>query len=184
MHYDHPSALTRAAHNLGLATWFGGTVFGQLALNPTVQRITSKEERGRVLNESWGRYNALNTVALAATTLTWRFGGLKEDAERDPENRTLAALKDLSLGGALTTAITTGLLGAKIAKQAGGGATPVESGTHPAPETPVEAARAQRLIGVFGASSIALLSVVISASAALENRAGRDGGGVLSRLFS
>lgn len=189
------SAIVRAAHNLGLATWFGGTIFGQVALNPTIQRISSKEERGQVLNESWARYNALNAVALAATALTWRLGGLKEAADRDPGNGGLSTLKDVSLGGALTTAVTAGLLGAEIARNARGGATPVLSGTTPASETPEQAAWAQRLVGAFGASSIALLGTVISASAVLENRAERSvtekssaaaGGGLsgLSKLFS
>ena len=43
------------AHNLGLAAWFGGTLFGQVALNPTVSSISDRRER--VLNESWGRFN-------------------------------------------------------------------------------------------------------------------------------
>src|SRR5215207_7375678 len=56
------------AHNLGLAAWFGGTLFGQVALNPTVSSISDRRERGRVLNESWGRFNAANAPAL----LAWR----------------------------------------------------------------------------------------------------------------
>jgi hypothetical protein len=33
------------AHNLGLAAWFGGTLFGQVALNPTVSSISDRRER-------------------------------------------------------------------------------------------------------------------------------------------
>ena len=43
-------------HNLGLAAWFGGTLFGKLALNPSVRAISSREERGKVLNAAWNRY--------------------------------------------------------------------------------------------------------------------------------
>ena len=42
----------KIAHNLGLATWFDGALFGQVALNPTIGRISDKNERGRVLNEA------------------------------------------------------------------------------------------------------------------------------------
>ena len=52
-----------------------------MALNPTVSSISDRRERGRVLNESWGRFNAANAPALAATLLAWRLGRLRDDAE-------------------------------------------------------------------------------------------------------
>ncbi len=175
------SNAAKAAHNLGLAAWFGGTLFGQAALNPTVSRIGDRRERGRVLNESWGRYNAVNSVALAAALLTWRFGGLKDDAElRAP---VLARAKDLSLGGAAVNAVVSGILGARIAKEGSGGATPVESGTEPAPETPEKAARSQRMISFFGSGSLVLLACVIALSGAIESSAVKPRG-VLSRLLT
>jgi hypothetical protein len=174
------SNIVKIAHNLGLATWFGGTLFGQVALNPTVGRISDKNERGRVLNEAWGRFNAVNTPALAATLLSWRLGGLRDDAElRAPG---LARLKNLMLGGAAIAGIASGLLGARIAKQSPEGDTPVEAGTEPAPETPEEAAQSQRLIALTGTSSLALLVGAIAASAVIENSAIKPRG-VLSRLL-
>jgi hypothetical protein len=95
----------KIAHNIGLATWFGGALFGQIALNPTIERISDKNERGRVLNEAWGRFNAANFPAIAATLLTWRLGGLKADAElRAPA---LTRIKNLLLGGAAVTGIAS-----------------------------------------------------------------------------
>jgi hypothetical protein len=35
------------AHYLGLAAWFGGTLFGQVVLNPTASSISDRRERGR-----------------------------------------------------------------------------------------------------------------------------------------
>jgi hypothetical protein len=71
---------------------------------------------------------------------TW---GLKE-AESDID-ATLAGIKNLLLGGALLTTLASAILIPEIAWQAPEGAAPVESGTEPAPETPEEAARSQRL---------------------------------------
>jgi uncharacterized membrane protein len=89
-----PSNVARIAHNLGLATWFGGALFGQVALNPSISRISDRRERGRVLNESWGRFNAVTFATIAASILTWRLGGLREDAElRAPA---LARIKTVS----------------------------------------------------------------------------------------
>ena len=100
----------KIAHNIGLATWFGGALFGQIALNPTIERISDKNERGRVLNEAWGRFNAANFPAIAATLLTWRLGNLKDDAELKAP--ALTRLKNLLLGGAAVTGIASGILGA------------------------------------------------------------------------
>ena len=37
----------KVAHDLGLSTWFGGTLFGQVSLNPAVSSISDQRERGR-----------------------------------------------------------------------------------------------------------------------------------------
>ena len=175
------SNTAKIAHNIGLATWFGGALFGQVALNPTIGRISDKNERGRVLNEAWGRFNAVNVVAIAVTLLTWRLGSLRDDAElRSPA---LARVKNLLLGGATVTGIASSILGARIAKQSSEGDTPVESGTQPAPETPEEAASSQRLISLTGPSNLALLVGVIAVSAVIENSAPKPRG-LLSRLLT
>ncbi len=171
----------KIAHNIGLATWFGGALFGQIALNPTISRISDKNERGRVLNEAWGRFNAVNFTAIAATVLAWRLGSLKANAElRAPG---LARIKNLMLGGAAVTGISSGILGARIAKQSSEGDTPVESGTQPASETPQEAASSQRMIALTGTSNLALLVGVIAVSGMIETSNVKPRG-VLSRLFT
>jgi len=182
---QEPSNAIKIAHSLGLATWFGGTLFGQVALNPSVRRISDKNERGRVLNESWGRYNAINLAAIAATLLAWRAGGLKADGElRAPA---LAREKNFLLGGAALNAVASAILGTTVASRAPEGlpegGTPVETGTQPARETPEEAAWAQRLIGLTGTSSLALLAGVIAVSTVIETSAAKPRG-LLSRLFS
>jgi hypothetical protein len=179
-----PSNVARIAHNLGLATWFGGALFGQVALNPTISRISDSRERGRVLSESWGRFNAVTFATIAASILTWRLGGLREDAElRAPA---LTRIKNLLLGGAVVNGIASGILGARIAKEAPGEApedgTPVEAGTQPAPETPAKAAQAQRLISITGPSALSLLATVIALSAIIDSSAVKPRG-ILSRLF-
>ena len=37
----------RAAHDWGLASWLGGTMYGQFALNPAVAKIDDKSAGGR-----------------------------------------------------------------------------------------------------------------------------------------
>jgi hypothetical protein len=147
----------------------GGTLFGLVALNPTVARIGDRRERGRVLNEAWMRFQAIGTLAMGVTVSTWRLGGLKEaESDIDPA---LAGIKNVLLGGALLTSIASAIAGRRIARQAPEGATPVESGAEPAPETPDEAAHSQRLSALLGAATVALVAGVLGLSSALEVRA-------------
>ncbi len=159
-------------------------MFGQIALNPTVSRISDKRERGQVVSEAWRRYSRVNSVALATTVLTWRLGGLKADSELKAP--VLARVKNVLLGGALVSGILSGILGITIARQAPEeayeGGTPVESGTRPAPETPEKAARSQRLIRLTGASALVLVASVIAISAVIESSAVKPRG-ILSRLL-
>jgi hypothetical protein len=178
------STPVRSLHKMGLGINLGGTIFGLAALNPSVARIADKSERGLVLNEAWTRFQAIGTLAMGVTVATWRLGGLKEaEGDIDPA---LASIKNFLLGGALLTSVASAIAGRRIARQAPEGATPVESGAEPAPETPVEAARSQRLSAFLGAATVALVAGALGLSSALEVRAVekmQESRGFLSRLF-
>jgi hypothetical protein len=176
------STRVRSLHKMGLGTCLGGTIFGLIALNPTVKRISDRRERGRVLNEAWARFQTIGVLAMGVTVAMWRLRGLKEaESDLDP---TLAGIKNLLLGGALITTVASAIVGMWIARQAPEGATPVGSGTEPAPETPEEAARSQRLSAFLGAATVAQVAGVLGLSSALEVRAVERSKGPLSRLFS
>jgi hypothetical protein len=176
------STPVRSLHKLGLGINLGGTLFGLVALNPSVARVSDRSERGRVLNEAWTRFQAVATLAMGLTVAMWRLGGLKE-AESDLD-ASLAGLKNILLGGALVTSAASAIAGRRIARQAPEGETRVESGAEPAPETPEEAARSQRLRAFLGAATMALVAGVLGLSSALEVRAVETNQGALSRLFS
>ena len=175
------SKIAKATHNLGLATWFGGSLFGQIALNPTVDSIRDERERGRVTNEGWARFNAVNLPAIAATVITWRFSGLRDDAElRAPG---LTRLKDILLGGAAINGVMSGILGARLASQAAGGKVPIQSGVKPSSRTPEAAASSQRWISFFGTGTTVLSAAVIAVSGMIETEKPKARG-VLSRILS
>ena len=176
------STPVRSLHKMGLGINLGGTLFGLVALNPAVRRISDTSERGGVLNEAWTRFQIIGTLAMGVTVATWRLGGLKE-AESDID-ATLASIKNVLLGGALLTSLAAAIAGRRIAQQAPEGDTPVESGAEPAPETPEEAARSQRLSAFLGAATVALVAGALGMSSALEVRAvERSKSTLLSRLF-
>jgi hypothetical protein len=171
----------KVAHDLGLSTWFGGTLFGQVSLNPTVSSISDQRERGRVLNEAWARFQAANLPAMLSTLLGWRLGSVREDSQlRAPG---LARTKDLLLGGAAFNTVASALLGASAAASSRGGATPVRSGTKPSRRTPPEAALALRLLRISGNGSLVLLAATVVVSALIEAVEPKPRG-LLSRLLS
>jgi hypothetical protein len=175
------STPVRSLHKMGLGINLGGTLFGLIALNPSVARISDKRERGRVLNEAWMRFQTIGTLAMGVTVAMWRLGGLKRaESDLDP---TLAGIKNILLGGALVTSVASAIVGMRIARQAPEGATPVESGTEPAPETPEEAARSQRLSAFLGVATVAQVAGVLGLSSALEIRAVERSKGTLSRIL-
>ena len=156
----------KVAHDLGLSTWFGGTLFGQLSLSPTVSSISDQRERGRVLNEAWARFQAANLPAMLSTLLGWRLGGVRDDSQlRAPG---LTRTKDVLLGGAAFNTVASALLGASKAASPRGGATPVRSGTNPSRRTPPEAALAGRLLRLTGNGSLVLLAATVVVSALIE----------------
>ena len=175
------SGLGRVAHNLGISAWFGGTLFGQVALNPTVSSIANRGERGRVLNEAWARFNAANLPAMLSTLVGWRLGGVREDSELRAPGLTRA--KDLLLGGAAFNTLASAVLGATVASQSPRGFVPVRSGTKPAPDTPPRAALAQRLLLISGNGSLTLLAAAVVVSGLIEAAPPKPRG-LLSRLLS
>ena len=155
----------RAAHDVGLAAWLGGAMFGKFAHNPSLVKIADHTERGSVTNDAWGRYNVISAVGMGAASAGWaaaRFTATSSGKLTDTEQR-LAQAKDGLMGAALLTGIVSAAAGAGLATQMPDGAVPVETGTRPAPETPESAARLQRVIGIMSTlniiSGVALVSV-------------------------
>src|SRR5215213_6514810 len=110
------STPVRSLHKMGLGINLGGTIFGLVALNPSVAHISDRSERGLVLNEAWMRFQTVGILAMGVTVAMWRLGSLK-DAESDIDP-TLAGIKNVLLGGALITSVAAALAGRRIARQA------------------------------------------------------------------
>jgi len=156
---------TRAAHDVGLAAWLGGSMFGKFAHNPSLEKISSHTERGSVSNAAWNGYNVINTAGLGAAALGWTAARFTEAnaAKLTGTEQALSRAKDGLMAAAVVTGVASGIQGRRLARQGPDGAVPVETGTKPAPETPPQAARIQRSLGLLGTlnivSGIALVAV-------------------------
>jgi hypothetical protein len=160
---------TRAAHDVGLAAWLGGAMFGKIALNPSLERITSPAERGSVSNAAWNGYNAVNAAGLGAAALGWGAARLTEanPANLSGREKALSTAKDGLMAAAVLTGLANGVQGLRLAKQAPGGAVPIETGTKPAAETPPKAAKIQRSLELLGTVNIAAGVALVAVNAVL-----------------
>src|SRR4051795_2559442 len=160
---------TRAAHDVGLAAWLGGAMFGKIALNPSLQRITDHAERGSVANAAWTGYNAVNAAGLGAAALGWGAARLTEanPANLSGREKALSTAKDGLMAAAVLTGIANGVQGVRLTKQAPEGAVPIETGTKPAADTPPKAAKIQRSLELLGNLNIVTGVALVAVNAVL-----------------
>jgi hypothetical protein len=160
---------TRALHDVGLAAWVGGAMYGKFALNPSLEKISSRPERGSVANAAWNGYNLVNALGLGAAALGWGAARFTEahPARLSGPEKALSVAKDALMASSVVTGVANGIQGARLAKQAPDGAVPIESGTKPAAETPPRAAGIQRSLEVLGNANIASGVALIAVNAVL-----------------
>ena len=164
--------VTRGAHDVGLAAWLGGSMFGKFALNPAVAGISDKSERGKVANLAWNGYNVVSSVGLGSAAVGYLAARSTElsDSNITDVERTLYRVQDGLMLTAVLTGVANGVQAGRLAKQAPDGAVPIESGTKPAPETPPAAAKIQKSLGALGNVNI-LAGIALVALNGMQSRA-------------
>jgi hypothetical protein len=172
-------------HNLGLGACFGGLLFGKVALNPSLSAIQSEAERGKVLNTTWNRYNAINVASFATAAATWFPGRLGlSGKEIDQQTRNLVLAKDLLFGVGALTGLASVIQGRALTDQAPDGAVPIESGTTPASETPEKAASLLRSVNQLGNLNILVTGAILGITTVLSMKATESARfSAVSRLF-
>ena len=162
--------VAKIVHDISLATWFGGSLFGKFVLNPAVKILGSEEERGKVTNNAWARYKLVNLFALGGAVLGWTLGLRPDEDEIDEDERTAVRVKDMLLGAAAASSLGVTGVGARFSNRASRGAVPVLSGTRPSRKTPRSAAVDQKLLGTFENVELLALVGVIGLSSVLSNK--------------
>ncbi len=153
---DTVQDVAQVAHDVGLAAWLGGAMFGKFAHNPSLRLISSPAERGKVANAAWNGYNLVNALSLGSAAAAYGAARMTELAPGNLTDReqVLVTGMDVLMGTAVVSGIGNFVLGAALARQAPEGAVPVETGTVPSAATPPRAARIQRAIGVLSIVNI------------------------------
>ncbi len=163
-------------HDLGMAAGFGGPLFGKAALDPAVKTIRSPEDRGKVLDSAWRRFDKVDLVALGLMAVTWWTGRKAFTGRRLGRSiRGLVIAKDVLIGSAVVSGIATMIAGSVLHKERQRGALRLESGYEPTAGTPSRAKSAQRFLNVMGPLNTALVAGVIGVNAALAQESGKSG---------
>lgn len=134
----------RTAHDIGLATWFGGYYMGAVAMNGASREIDDPRQRARVVNAGWFRWASIVPLAVGAhlagaAGLTFR-GGCG-NTRVAPLERVRAAVTV----AALLATVESGRAGRQMMMH---GDVPVATAVQPIAETPDAVASAQRRLRV------------------------------------
>jgi CBS domain-containing protein len=142
------NSVARSLHDLGLATWFGGSLMGAVGLNGAAAAVDPAEQRLRVANAGWARWTPVNLAGIAAHVA----GGAvllaankgRVAGQRGVATATIA--KTALTGLALAATGYSRALGAKLQQV---GDAPVQGGTTPAEDSPEQVAKVQRQLNVL-----------------------------------
>ena len=142
------NTLARSLHDLGLATWFGGSLMGAVGLNGAAASVDQPDQRLQVASAGWARWTPVNLAGIGAHlvggTLLLAANKGRLAGQRGVATATIAkaALTGVALGA-------TGYARALGAKLQQAGEVAVEGGTTPSAGTPSEVANAQRQLTVL-----------------------------------
>ena len=131
--------VTRFLHDLGIAVWFGGSIFGILALNPSVEVLDDPEERGKMVDEGWARFQPYGALGLGVGLITHIIMRRRPPRKQTDTYKTAGLLKDFFIVGSGVMSVASLALG----EYAVDDYTPVESATEPSEETPEDKEKAQ-----------------------------------------
>lgn len=177
------NTVARSMHDVGLATWFGGSLMGAVGLNGAAGEVSDPPQRARVANKGWARWTPVNLGAIGAhvvgaAILTRANRGRM--AAQDGVGRTSWAKAALTLAAVGATAYARAL-GQKVISA---GDVPVEGGTEPSAETPREVEQAQKQLRALQWAIPALTGalLVLAARMGEQQRPSEVSKGMLRRL--
>ncbi len=157
------NTVVRALHDLGVASWFGGSLMGALGVNGASKDVTDPTERAKVAASGWARWSPVAAASIAA-----HGGGalalLVQNRDRVGRQQgvgTNTAWKAAATLAAVGTTAYSGVLGARLAKATQDDPQAAEGGTVPGRGTSSEVAGIQQQLRVLQWATPVLTGVVI-----------------------
>lgn len=165
-----------AAHDVGLATAVGGTLYGRAALEPALHEIADPIERDRVSASAWQKFSWINLAAHGVIAATWFVGrSMLSGREVSGPARDMTRLKDGLVVASLVTGIGTAVLGRMLGRCARRGEGPAQvreaGGTARGSERTVAL---QRAVGGLGIANLIANIGIVGLTAALAMEGSRS----------
>jgi hypothetical protein len=177
------NTVSRSLHDLGLATWFGGSLMGAVGLNGAAAEVEEPKQRLRVANAGWNRWTPVNLAGIAAHLAGGAvlLGANKGRLTSQQGVASATVVKTALTGAALAATAWSRALGARLDQA---GQVPVEGATEPGGAAPEDVAKAQRQLKVLQWVIPALTGAVLVLSARMgeQQRPAQVSGGLLGRL--
>lgn len=154
----------RSLHDVGLATWFGGSLFGAVGLNGAAAAVADPHDRTRVAAVGWAKWAPVTAIALTAHAIGG-IGLIVGNAGRLATQEGVganSAVKGVITLAAVGVTAWSGIEGAKLAK---GSPAPAQGATEPSAATPDDVAGAQQRLKVLQWSIPVLTGVLLVLSA-------------------
>jgi hypothetical protein len=140
--------VTKVINDLGIALWWGGTFMGTFAMNPAVEVLDDPEERGKMVDEGWARFQPYAIAGLTSALISHVI--MRRNPPKRPTElfKSTARIKDLFMVGAVVSSIASLALGEYSTHYEADAYTPMESATTPTEETPEPVEKAQQGLSV------------------------------------
>ncbi|HEV3503793.1 MAG TPA: hypothetical protein VG637_00730 [Actinomycetes bacterium] len=142
------NTVARTVRDLGLANWFGGSLMGAVGLNGSAGAVSDPQQRSRVPRAGWQRWTPLEAAGILAVVAgdTVLIASRPQHLAAQHGYARNLAIKLAINGAAVAATAGTWLLGRRLDQA---GEVPVEGATEPGPDTPPQAAGAQRGLRVL-----------------------------------
>ena len=177
------NTVSRSLHDLGLATWFGGSLMGAVGLNGAAADVEEPRQRLRVATAGWNRWTPVNLAGIAAHVAGGAvlLGANKGRVASQQGVAQATVVKTALTGAALAATAWSRALGAKLEEA---GEVPVEGCTDPSGDTPEDVAKAQRQLRLLQWVIPALTGAVLVLNARMgeQQRPTQATRGLLGRL--
>ncbi|HEU0030356.1 MAG TPA: hypothetical protein VFQ53_06985 [Kofleriaceae bacterium] len=136
-------------HDIGLATTIGGSLFGQLALEPSLDQVSRAAERDRVSEKAWNRFSWLKLAGHVAFAVPWFVGRkMLSGNEVSARARALTLTKDGLVIASLVTGVSSFVIGQILGRKVRRGQGPEQA---KARREAHESTALERAVSVLGA---------------------------------
>ncbi|XAS77123.1 hypothetical protein V3G39_03530 [Dermatophilaceae bacterium Sec6.4] len=154
------NTVSRIAHDLSLATWFGGSLMGAVGLNGATAKAKDPTERARLSSLGWARWAPVQIAAAGIHTVggLGLIGGNRKRLARDGGTQANTIVKTVVTVAAMGATGYSGWLGKQVAEQAGEGA---DGATEPSAGASNKLAKAQKQLQMLQWAIPALTGVLV-----------------------